>query len=163
MAIPEVGQLAPDFSVVDKDGSPVTLEALRRRGPVVLIFYRGHWCPFCRRQLGRLQANLGLIRQRGAVLAALSIDRPELSRRLADELGLEFLLLANPDSSVVDAYGIRNRLLGVRSGVPHPAVFLVDRGGVIRFREVRHNYRRRVSTSRILRELDKLAGAKQCP
>ena len=158
MGVPAVGRPAPDFAAVDKDGSPFVLREALGPGPVVLVFYRGHWCPFCRRQLGRLQANLDRIRRRGACLVALSIDQPKFSQRLADELGLSFTLLSNPDSSAVDAYGIRNRLLGVQSGVPHPAVFIIDAEGIIRFREVRHNYRRRVSPHRILRQLDSLLG-----
>jgi len=163
MGIPAVGDPAPDFSVVDSHGAPFTLSDRRAAGPVVLVFYRGHWCPFCRKQLARLQASLPAIRRRGAHLVALSIDQPRLSRALADELALEFTLLSNPDSSVVDLYGVRNRLLGVASGIPHPAVFLIDAEGIVRFREVRHNYRRRVSPSRILRELDRLPGVKVRP
>jgi len=160
MSIPAVGKPAPDFSVVDSHSSPFTLSDFRGRGPLVLVFYRGHWCPFCRKQLSRLQGNLARILERGAHLVALSIDQPRISRALAHELGLEFTLLSNPDSSVIDLYGIRNRLLGVESGIPHPAIFLIDVEGIVRFREVRHNYRRRVSPSRILRELDRLIGAK---
>jgi peroxiredoxin len=92
---------------------------------------------------------------------ALSIDEPVLSRALADELGLAFPLLCDPTSAVVDLYGVRNRLLGVKSGIPHPAVFLIDAGGIIRHGEVRHNYRRRVSPSRIFRWLDELPEAGQ--
>lgn len=160
MPIPDVGQQAPDFSVTDTTGRPFTLSTLFGAGAIVLVFYRGHWCPFCRRQMTRLQANLAEIQARGATLLALSIDEPVLGRALADELGLAFTLLSSPDSSVIDLYGIRNRLLGVKSGVPHPAVFVMDPGGIVRFREVRHNYRRRVSPSRILRWLDKMQGAR---
>ncbi len=158
MGTPAIGQPAPDFAVVDQDGKPVRLRDLLGDGLLVLVFYRGHWCPFCRRHMKKLQGNLGRIGQRGARLVALSIDQPKLSRHLADELGLEFTLLCNPDSSVIEDYGIRNRLLGVQSGIPHPSVFIIDGRGIIRFREVRHNYRRRTTAHRILKELDKIAG-----
>ncbi len=156
MAVPSVGQRAPEFAVVDQDRNPVTLESLRRRGTVVLVFYRGHWCPYCRRQLTRLQESVRAIAAHGASLVALSVDPPRLSRRLAEELGIGFPLLCNPDGSAIDAYGVRNRLLGARSGIPHPAVFVIDARGVIRFREVHRNYRRRTSARRILRILEKL-------
>ena len=159
MPIPGPGQLAPDFTLPDLNGQPFTLSAFRGDGSTVLVFYRGHWCPFCRKQLARLQANLAGFRQRGARLAALSIDEPVLSRALADELGLEFPLLCDTASAVIDLYGVRNRLLGVKSGIPHPAVFVIDAGGTVRHSEVRHNYRRRVSPSRIFRWLDELSGA----
>lgn len=158
MGIAAVGQPAPDFAVVDQDGGSVTLRDLLSGEPLVLVFYRGHWCPFCRRHLTKLQGNLSRIRERGARLAALAIDQPKLSRRLADELGLQFPLLCDPDSSVIDDYGTRNRLLGVQSGIPHPSVFIIDGDGIVRFREVRHNYRRRTTSHRILKELDKVAG-----
>ncbi len=158
MGIPAIGQRAPDFAVVDQYGAPFTLRDLLGEGPLVLVFYRGHWCPFCRRHMTKLQGNLGRIRERGARLAALAIDQPKLSRRLADDLGLEFTLLCNPDSSVIEDYGIANRLLGVQSGIPHPSVFIIDGDGIVRFREVRHNYRRRTTSHRILKELDKVAG-----
>jgi peroxiredoxin len=160
MAVVDTGQPAPDFLVVDQHERPVTLSGLLGRGPVVLVFYRGHWCPFCRRQLSRLQASLRRFEDRGAQLVAVSIDAPVLSRALADELGLEFTLLCDTTSAVVDLYGVRNRLLGIKSGIPHPAVFIIDAVGIVRFREVRHNYRRRISASRILRNLDLLQGAK---
>jgi len=158
MNIPEPGQLAPDFTVVDLNERPFTLSSWRGNGPTVLIFYRGHWCPFCRKQLVRLQANLDGFRRRGARLVLLSIDEPVLSRALADELGLEYLLICDPSSAVVDLYGVRNRLLGVKSGIPHPAVFVIDGAGIVRYAEVRHNYRRRISPSRIFRWLDEMSG-----
>jgi peroxiredoxin len=158
MEIPKLGQPAPDFAAVDQNESPASLSGLRGDDLLVLVFYRGHWCPFCRRQLAKLQGNLGRIRQRGARLVAVAIDAPDFSRRLAEELGLEFPILSDPDSTIVDAYGIRNRLLGVRSGVPHPAVFVIDRQGLVRFAEVRHNFRLRIAPSRILRELERLSG-----
>ncbi|MBN2584677.1 MAG: peroxiredoxin family protein [Planctomycetes bacterium] len=154
----DVGQQAPNFSLVAADGRQVALHDLLRQGPVVLVFYRGHWCPFCRRQLAKLQGNLERIRKRGASLVAVSIDERSLVRRLADELGLGFVLLSDPDSSAIDAYGVRNRLLGVKSGIPHPSVFIIDGQGIVRFREVRHNYRRRTTPHRMLRALDEVVG-----
>jgi peroxiredoxin len=158
MPVPNVGDKAPDFAVVDQDARPVALADLLGSGYLVLVFFRGHWCPFCRRHMTRLQANLERIGESGGRLVGLSIDAPKLSRDLIAELGLGFPMLSDPTSTVVDAYGIRNRLLGTKSGVPHPAVFIIDTQGIVRFREVRHNYKRRMSPSRIIRRLGELRG-----
>ncbi|NLX58902.1 MAG: peroxiredoxin family protein [Phycisphaerae bacterium] len=142
--------------MADTSGRRVVLSDLWRRGPVVLVFYRGHWCPFCRRHLKRLQEHLDAIRGRGAALVAVSSDERVLARRLSDELGLEYPLLRDPDGSVMDAYGVRNRLLGIAGGIPHPAAFIVDGDGIVRFREVRRNYRRRTTAARLARALDEV-------
>jgi len=152
----DVGHQAPDFSLADTSGRRVVLSELRRRGPVVLVFYRGHWCPFCRRHLKRLQEHLGEIRSRGAAVVAVSSDERVLARRLSDELGLEYPVLSDLDGAVMDAYGVRNRLLGIAGGIPHASVFIIDVKGIVRFREVRRNYRRRTAPARLVRVLDEV-------
>jgi peroxiredoxin len=152
----EAGQRAPEFSLIDTAGRQVTLSGLLRRGAVVLVFYRGHWCPFCRRHLKKLQGNLDRIRTLGASLVAVSVDERPLARRMADELGLEFAVVGDRDGATIDAYGVRNRLLGIAGGIPHPALFIIDSQGVVRFREVSHDYRRRTTPSRMLRALGRI-------
>ena len=163
MGIPEIGQTAPDFALTDQSGAVVSLKDLTREGPAVIVFYRGYWCPFCKRHLRQLQKNLVAIRQRGAHLAAIAIDPPELSQALAGVLKLEFPLLSDLDSKVIDAYGVRNDLPGVHPGVSNPAMFVIDRQGVVRFAEVRPDPQPRTSPELIVRELDRLLGVQRNP
>ncbi len=147
------GARVPDCMLLDVEGRELSLAQLYRQRPLVLVFYRGHWCPYCRRQLQRLQDFRSRLGEMGADVAAVAVDPPELARRLASELGLEFPLLSDVEGRAIDAFGVRNSLLGMRSGIPHPSVFIIDTDGVVKFREVRRNYKRRVSPGRLLRAI----------
>jgi peroxiredoxin len=67
-----VGDIAPDFTLPNVTGDPVTLYEALNSGPVVLSFYRGSWCPFCNLELQALQARLAEIRALGANLIGIS-------------------------------------------------------------------------------------------
>ncbi|SMB95857.1 alkyl hydroperoxide reductase/thiol specific antioxidant/Mal allergen [Hymenobacter roseosalivarius DSM 11622] len=68
----QVGQTAPDFTLPDAAGNPVALSGLRRQGPVILVFYRGNWCPYCNVQLRAYQQALPQFESYGANLIAIS-------------------------------------------------------------------------------------------
>jgi peroxiredoxin len=148
------GSPAPHCMLLDMEGQDLEMSQLYARRPLVLIFYRGHWCPYCRRQLQRLQDVHDRIDKMGVTLAAVTVDPPSLSRQLAADLGIRYPLLSDTGGKAIDAFGVRNRLLGKNSDVPHPAIFVIDPAGRVRFREVRRNYRRRISPGRLLRIID---------
>ena len=148
--------LAPPFVLNDALGNSVGLADLLGRGPAVIVFYRGHWCPYCRRYLGKLQANHARFVERGATVVAISPEPAATSARLAAELGLTFPLLCDAGGDVIDRYGTRNRLTSARTVMPHPAVVIVDPAGVIRFRSVDRNYKRRTTMHAIFSALSAL-------
>jgi peroxiredoxin len=104
---PQVGDLAPDFALPDQNGEQVYLSALLCRGPVVLIFYRGEWCPYCNLQLRTFQARLEEIASRGAQLVAVSPQTPDHSLSMAGKNGLAFPVLSDVGAHVIDRYGLR--------------------------------------------------------
>src|SRR5690348_16035733 len=61
-----INSKAPDFKGTDQNGNTVRLKDLIKKGDVVLVFYRGQWCPFCNRYLSKLQDSLQLILDKGA-------------------------------------------------------------------------------------------------
>ena len=111
----------------------------------------------------KIQKNLAAIRQCGAHVAAITIDPPELSQALAGVLKLEFPLLSDPESKVIDAYGVRNDQPDVHPGVSNPAMFVIDRQGVVRFAKVSHDPAIRTSPELVVRELDRLMGVQVNP
>lgn len=157
----EAGSLVPDCMLMDAEGQEINLSDLYRQKPLVLVFYRGNWCPYCRRQLKRLQDVQAKIISLGASLAAVAVDPPELSRRLAADLGLSYPLMSDTGGKMIDAFGVRNNLLGRKSPIPHPAVFIIDPTGRIKFRDVRRNYKRRTSPGRLLRSILATIGPEQ--
>jgi peroxiredoxin len=148
----KVGERAPDFTLKNAAGQEVALHALLSKGNVALAFVRSaDWCPFCRKQLQELQANLEAIRASGVQLIALSYDSPETNAKAAAKLGLTFPLLSDPGSKTIDAYGIRNHeATGRAAGIPHPTLFIVDRQGVIRAKLMRDGYKERPEPAELI-------------
>ncbi len=124
-----VGEVAPDFSLTDRAGASWSLAEARASGPVVVIFYRGHWCPKCRGQLDRIQARLGEIEGKGARLVAVSVDPVEDTNKLAERHGYTFPMLRDPDLATIRAYGVED----VGHDISKPATFVVGADGTIVF------------------------------
>ena len=96
----QVGSKAPDFSLPDAHGKPVTLSALLTKGPVVVTFYRGGWCPFCDLQLRAYQGALGAIHDLGAELVAISPQTPDYALLDVEKKQLTFPVLTDKGNAV---------------------------------------------------------------
>lgn len=144
------GTVFPALVLPGADGTPVDLGALAARGPLVVTFYRGGWCPYCNLELRAWQQRLPAIRTLGATLVAVSPETPDDSLDTAEKNGLAYPVLSDTGGRLADALGIRFRLsdaivalyrrfghdLPARNGdtdwaLPMPASFVVDRGGKI--------------------------------
>lgn len=156
----KVGQLAPDFTLPDAFGNPVSLSALLARGPVVISFYRGEWCPFCNIELRALQQALPTIEQLGATLVAISPEMPDHGIVASEKNKLTFPVLSDFGNKVARQFGIvfqigqelkefsRNAFkndIALRNGedsyeLPVPAMYVLDTSGVIRFAHVDVDY-----------------------
>lgn len=142
-----------DFLLRNHRGGMFRLSEALRAPPVVVVFVRGHWCPYCRRYLSKLQRHLPAFAQRGATVVAISPEPPATSAALARQLGLEFDILSDADGRVIELFNVRNRFSAAMTLLPHAAVFVLDAGGVIRFRAVDRNYKRRTTMRTILNQL----------
>lgn len=147
---------APDFTLPDHTGRQVTLSQSLGPAATILIFYRGHWCPYCRRYLGKIKANYARFIERGAALLGISPEPPGTSAALAREMGIEFPLLSDIDCAVIDGYGVRNNFTGATPYLPHPAVFVLDPTRNIHFKSIDRNYKRRTPVPAVFRALDAL-------
>ena len=150
---------APDFCLPDQDGRRFHLREQRDFGVVVVVFIRGHWCPYCRRYLGKLQANFPRFREFASQLIAISPEPQATSRQLAEELKLSFPLLRDASGEIIDRYGTRNGHAGRGTLLPHPSVFVIDAGGTIRFRSIDRNYQKRTTMRTIFSVLASLRDA----
>ena len=165
----EVGQPAPRVTVQDMDGEAVELESLWRDQPVLLVFYRGGWCPYCNFQIHELTEAFEAFRERGVGLAVISVDRAEASARTSASWEIPFPVLSDPDLAAHQAFHVGNevepetldrlRAMGMdlehSSGREHhviavPAIFLIDREGVVTWAHADLDYRRRPSPEQVL-------------
>ena len=98
---------APDFILPDANGRLVSSLELREKGPLVISFFRGDWCPFCKAELCALQAAQPRIHHLKASLLAISPDTGEFPRILKHNLNLDKLqILADVDYGVSLAFGV---------------------------------------------------------
>ncbi len=156
----KVGQSAPAFALPDAFGNEVVLKTLLAKGPVVINFYRGEWCPFCNIQLRGLQQALPKIQELGATLIAISPEKPDHGMVAAQKNELTFPVLSDFGNKVAQQFGIVFQVgqelqdfsknvfkndLALRNGedsyqLPVPATFVIDTTGIVRFAHVDVDY-----------------------
>ncbi len=124
-----VGAPLPELTLPDQTGKRLSLRALDGR-PLVLIWFRGSWCPYCRQQLSEIEADLAHFSAADVRVLAVSPDPPEPLVTLQRELKLTFPLLSDPD-----------RLLVNRCQLTH-CVAIVDGSGVVRWGVVSGNWQK---------------------
>jgi peroxiredoxin len=172
-----VGELAPEFSLPDALGRLISLRERQSDGPMVLVFYRGEWCPYCNTYLRALQAALPEITSRGANLIAVSPQNADHSLSISEKAGLGFDVLSDVDQAVIRTYklqftvpsdledlhlnvfdtDLRDHNADRSWRLPVPATFVIDRDGVVRAAHVSADYRTRMEPGDILAALDELA------
>ena len=169
----------PAFTLNDPDGHPVSSDELLAKGPLVITFYRGVWCPYCNFELQALQAQLPEIQARGANLVAISPQTAPNSRKSQRDNKLDFPILSDEHSKVAASFGLRFSLpdylvdlyksfkndLPVFNNdpawvLPMPARYVVGTNGVIAYAEVNPDYTQRPDPSELLPVLDRLKTAK---
>lgn len=166
------GQQAPAFELPDAQGKLVELRNLLDRGPVIVTFYRGGWCPYCNIALRALQSHLPQIKQCGATLVAISPELPDHSLSTQEKLALAFDVLSDRDNEVARRFGLvyrvseaaRVRLIALgrdlvaHNGAPSwelpmTATYLIDQHGIIVFDHVDADYRNRLEPALIIEAL----------
>ena len=124
-----VGERVPYFELPDQQGYPWSLSGELEVGPVVLVIYRGDWCPYCNGQLASYARRFAEFERWGAQVAGVSVDPPGDSARLVGKLRLPFPLLSDPRGELIRRLG----LWDVREGVARPSVIVLDRSGEVRY------------------------------
>lgn len=165
------GAMAPLFDLVDANGGRVRLAALLRRGPVVVSFHRGDWCPYCLAELGGLSEIARVTVALGASLVAISPQAVEALRPDAGVAKLGFPVLSDPGARTASAYGIAFELpeglhsiydcfghgLPGENGsgwyLPVPATYMIEQTGRIALSYVDIDYRSRLEPDAVVAAL----------
>jgi peroxiredoxin len=172
------GDVLPDFGLRDPAGRLVTSDALLARGPLVVSFFRGGWCPYCSLTLQALDRMLPEVERLGASLVAISPLKPEELRHLAAERGLRLTMLSDPGDAYARLCGVhyemsdgqarlyRKRGVDLEAGsvgagwqVPVPATYVLGPDGVIAYAFAEPDWARRAEPAEILGALRGLAQA----
>ena len=166
----KVGNAIPDVKLHTEDDKEVKLRTIVSEKPTVLIFYRGGWCPFCTKHLQSLVGIEKELQAAGAQLLAISMDTPEKLKATPGRDKLGYRLLSDSDANAANAFGIAFKVddalvkkykdsykidLEAASGndrhiLPHPAVFVADTAGKIRFAYSNPDYKVRLEPAKVL-------------
>ena len=159
------GEFAPEFTLPDSGGRPVSLTRALRDGPVIVSFYRGGWCPYCNLELRAYQARAAEMRAAGVRLIAVSPQSPDATAASVEANALDFDVVSDTGSNVARAFGIAFDLadelrplyarlghaLPDRNGegwvLPVPATFVIAPSGEIVLAFIDTDYRRRLEPS----------------
>jgi peroxiredoxin len=167
-----IASKAPDFTAKDQNGNEVRLKDLLKKGKVVVVFYRGQWCPYCNKELARLQDSLQLIKDKGASLVAISPELPENVSKTIEKTKAEYPVIYDEGLKIMKAYDVefevqenvitRYRNAGIdleksngKNGnfLPVPAVYIVDKEFRVTYRFFDMDYKKRPSVKELLQNL----------
>jgi peroxiredoxin len=172
----KAGDRAPAFTLNDPDGQPVSSTELLAKGPLVVSFYRGVWCPYCNMELQALQATLAEFEKLGASLVAISPQTAANSRKSVRQNDIGFPILSDARNEVAAAFGLRFELPGYLIDLykslkndltafngdeswtlPMPARYVIGQDGTILYAEVNPDYTRRPEPEDMLPALRRTA------
>lgn len=130
---PLVGEKAPEFELPEAYGGSLRLSELTGRGTSVLVFYNGDFGVICSVEMKQFQRMYGDFRKAGAEIVGVCTNSQPVHSAWREHMGLEFPLLSDFDGKVSDSYGVLLGEQGYLKGRSRRSVFIVDRGGVIRY------------------------------
>jgi peroxiredoxin len=165
----ETGVRIPSVELQTVDGQTVNLAAQVFRKPSIIVFYRGSWCPYCNEHLASLVDIEDDLEKLGYQVVAISPDKPANLKEAIEKNDLNYLLLSDSSAEAAKAFGLAftvnaaTRLLYKGYGIdleeasgqdhhilPVPAVYLVDKNGILQFRYTNPDYKVRLSADELL-------------
>jgi peroxiredoxin len=175
----KAGDVAPSFSLKDPEGNIVSSDELLKKGPLVVSFYRGVWCPYCNMELQALEAAKPAFDRCGASLLAISPQAAPSSRKSVRQNKLSFPILSDAKGKVGAAFGLRFELpdylielyKGLKNDLPTfnddpswtlpmPARYVIAQDGIILYSEVNPDYTRRPEPEDMIPVLQRAAVVK---
>lgn len=168
----QVNDDAPTFSAVDQNGTLIELKDLLNKGNVVMIFYRGQWCPFCNRQLKALEDSLQFFVSKKAQLIAITPEKPDNITKSIFKTKASFPILYDDGLKIMKGYDVAfavdektiekyknygidfNEANGSNgANLPVPAVYIINQEGKIIYKYFDTDYKKRPSVAELLKHL----------
>ena len=167
-----INEKAPDFTATDQNGQKINLEKQLKKGNVVLVFYRGQWCPYCNKELKQLEDSIGLIKEKGATVLAITPELPENISKTIEKTKASYSILYDKGLKIMNDYKVAFKVddktvekykgYGIDflkangdngANLPVPAVYVVNKKGKIVYRFFDVDYKKRSSIKDILDHL----------
>ena len=168
----KIGQDAPEFEALDQNGKTLKSTDLLKEKQLIVVFYRGQWCPFCNRHLSELQDHLKDFKKAGAQIVAITPERTENINKTLDKTKADYPILWDKDNSIMKAFGVdfvlpenlqeKYKTYGVdlteangntSQTLPVPATFVIGKNGKIKYLQYDPDYKNRSTAKEILKHL----------
>jgi peroxiredoxin len=175
-----VGARIPSFTLADSAGKSVSSKDLLKQSNLVLVFYRGAWCPYCNLYLRNLQKNIKEIEAVGGRLVAVSVENPDNSLSVAQKNELNFTVLSDSNLDVARKFGIvfqlppetdaKYKAYGIdlvkqnrtaAPDLPLSATYIVNQNGEIVYAFLEPDYTKRAEPAIIIENLAKIKNVKR--
>ncbi|MEZ4815562.1 MAG: peroxiredoxin-like family protein [Bdellovibrionota bacterium] len=172
----KMGDKIPAFSLPDSNGKEISTTELLKKGPIVLTFYRGAWCPYCNLQLNSLQSNIEAFHTLGAEVVAISPQTPDNSLSTVQKNSLDIIVLSDVGSVIGKKFGLVFKLpddlkklyqsmgldLAKANGnndweLPVAASYVVNPQGIITYSFMDVDYKKRAETLTLIEEVKKIS------
>ena len=168
----KVGDTAPMFTAKDQDGKTVNLKQALKKGPVVMLFYRGQWCPFCNKQLSHFSDSLQMLIAKGASVLAITPETGENVKKTIEKTKASFPVLEDAGMAIMKMYKVNfavdeNTIAKYKgygidfdkangsngANLPVPATYIIGKDGKIKYAYFNPDYTKRASVKEILENL----------
>jgi len=168
-----VAEKVKDFKATDQNGNKIQLSELLKKRKVVVVFYRGQWCPICKPHLRKLQDSLEEIENKGATVLLITPEKQENIQKTILKTSItipviydkNYRIMEDFDVAFLPSKGLRimyNTLLMANlknaqsddsQTLPVPATYVIEQNGTIKWRHFDRNYAKRANTTDILNQL----------
>jgi len=168
----KVGDKAPEFNAEDQDGKAVSLKKALEKGPVIVLFYRGQWCPFCNKQLSHYNDSLALLTQKGATIFAVTPETAENVKKTVTKTKAAFSIIEDKGLTIMNSYNVsfavdektveKYKGYGIDfdkangnngANLPVPATYIIGQDGLVKYVFFNTDYRKRASVKELLDNL----------
>ncbi|BDS12037.1 peroxiredoxin-like family protein [Aureispira anguillae] len=169
----EIGSLAPSFEAKNQAGEPIKSADLLEKGAIVLVFYRGTWCPYCQKHVSELQEGLEQLIDKGANVVVVTPERPEYIKKMVKKTAATFSILHDEDYAIMEDYHTKYTIQKTdemsfkdyvvshtkthnqddEAILPVPATYIIGKDGRIKFVHFETDYKQRSTVEMILENL----------
>ena len=169
----EVGQDAPRIQGVDQNGAAVDSDEILKEEKILLVFYRGNWCPYCQKHLASLEKNLVALKEKGIRVLVVSPERAEKTAETSDKLGAHYSIIHDEQNKIMKDYQVLyevnqdnvpryyakvDELVTEYNGadnkvLPIPATYLIGKDGKVAFVHFDPDYSKRSNVEDLIESL----------
>ncbi len=170
-----IGDKAPNFLALDQFEHRFSLKDRLENGPVIVVFYRGQWCPHCNRHMSHIQDSLQMILDAGASVIAITPEKGAKIEKTMEKSGATFSIIYDENHRIMDKYHVTFKLGGWKrfiygsagininkasgnkdNALPVPATYIIAQYGIIFSSHFNEDYTERMSVKEMLEVLSKM-------